>query len=75
MIIKRCDNCIHAVEIKNTMQIGQTMLQCRARPPTPMVMPDAQGRAVLTAQWPLVAPDAWCGLFTASTDDTGTQTQ
>lgn len=56
-----CATCRFGVRTRNP-QVIQELVECRAHPRTPVVMPTAQGPA-MTYQWPIMRLSEKCGDF------------
>lgn len=55
----RCESCAHSRKHKQ----GGDVLYCHRYPPTPLTIPQRDGRMVTLASWSPVAPDDHCGEY------------
>lgn len=48
---------------------GETLGECRRKPPHVFLITDEKAEIVVATQWPETAPTGWCGEFVAGEGD------
>jgi hypothetical protein len=65
-----CGRCGHGVEVRIPPNLA-IMVQCRALPPIPVLMPAPNGQAMVQSTWPINPPSLCCGMFAPKVPSAG----